>query len=65
MDALLIKAESKNDLKLISDLAQKLGNKVFLIREEQMEDFALGKLMDKIKTNQNVSRSSVMKKLKK
>ncbi|MDP2209493.1 MAG: hypothetical protein Q8K98_12100 [Bacteroidota bacterium] len=65
MDALLIKAESKNDLKLISDLDQKLGNKVFFIREEQMEDFALGKLMDKIKTNQNVSRSSIMKKLKK
>ncbi|MDI6804162.1 MAG: hypothetical protein QME58_09990 [Bacteroidota bacterium] len=43
-------------LKLISDLAKKLGNKVFLIRE---------KLMEKIKTNQNVSRRAIMKKLKK
>jgi hypothetical protein len=35
------------------------------INDEQCEDFVLGSVMDKVKTNETVSRQEIMKKLKK
>ena len=65
MSALLIKSDSKSDLKMLATLSKKLGGSVLTIAEEQYEDFALGMLMNKVKTNTNVSREEVMKKLRK
>ncbi len=64
MSAILIKTDSKSDLKILSNLAKKLGSNVLTIAEEQFEDLALGLLMDKTKTNENVSRNSVLKKFR-
>lgn len=64
MGAILIKADSKSN-KILSSLAKKLGADVLTIRDEQFEDLALGSLMDAVKTNENVSRDEIMKKLKK
>ena len=63
MGAIIIKADTKSN-KILFDLAKKLGADVLSLRDEQFEDFALGTLMDSIKTGENVSREEIMKKLK-
>jgi len=65
MNAILIKTKSAANLKLLRDLAKKLGGNVVSVRDEQFEDFSLGTLMSSVKTNQTVSRESIMKKLSK
>ncbi|MEZ4822622.1 MAG: hypothetical protein R2942_09445 [Ignavibacteria bacterium] len=37
-------------------MAKKLVGDVYTLKEEQFEDFALGMLMDKVKTNELVSK---------
>ena len=64
MRAIIIKSDSKSNLKILSNLAKKLGSNVLSIADEQFEDFAIGMIMDKKKSNENVSRESVIKKLK-
>jgi hypothetical protein len=63
MSAIVIQADTKSN-KLLADLAKKLGGRVLSLNDDQYEDFALGSLMDKVKTNELVSREMVMKKLK-
>ncbi|MDQ3021805.1 MAG: hypothetical protein M3R36_14725 [Bacteroidota bacterium] len=62
MDAVLIKADSENN-KILYKLAKQLGGKAFRVNEEQFEDFKLGFMMDKLKTNELVEKSEIMKKL--
>jgi hypothetical protein len=64
MSAIVIQADTKSN-KILSDLAKKLGGKVLSLKDDQYEDFALGSLMDKVKTNETVSREIIMKKLRK
>jgi len=64
MSAIVIQADTKSN-KILSDLAKKLGGKVLSLKDDQFEDFALGSLMDKVKTNETVSREIIMKKLRK
>ncbi len=64
MSAIIIKADLKSN-KLLSDLAKRLGGDVITLKDKELEDFALGILMNKVKTNENVSRDEVMKKLRK
>lgn len=64
MSALVIKLDTHSS-KILADLAKVLGGNVLSIKDAEYEDFALGRLMDKVKTNQTVSRELVMKKLKK
>lgn len=63
MSAILIKANSKTN-KEIYKLAKKLGGDVYSLKEEQFEDIALGMLMDKVKTNQLVSKEEILKKIR-
>ncbi len=62
MGAVVIKIDSKNN-RLISSLVKELGGKVISIDDDQYEDLVMGKLMEKEKTNELVSRESIMKKL--
>ena len=63
MSTIIIKAD-KQSSKLLSDLAKKLGGNVVDIKDEQFEDFLLGRLMDSVKTGKTVSRNTIFKKLK-
>ncbi len=63
MSAIIIKADSQSN-KLLKELAEKLGASVISLDEEQYEDFVLGSKMDTEKTNELVSRESIMKMLK-
>lgn len=62
MGAVVIKIDKKNN-RLISKLAKELGGDVLSINDEQYEDLALGRLMDEVKTGENVSRDKVFEKL--
>lgn len=63
MGAIIIKADKKSN-KILSDLAKKLGGNVLNLADDQYEDFALGSLMDSVKTGKTVSHESIMAKLK-
>ena len=62
MGAIVIKNDSKS-LKLISELAKRLGSKVANLNDEQFEDFTFGEMMKEAKTGDLVSRESIMQKL--
>lgn len=63
MGAIIIKADKKSN-KILSDLAKRLGGNVMTLADDQYEDFALGSLMDAVKTGKTVSRDSIMQQLK-
>lgn len=63
MNTIVIQSKSKNNLKLLSELAKKIGERVTVLSEKQIEDIALGSYMKKIRTGKNVSSDLVMKKL--
>jgi len=63
MGAIVIKNDSKS-LKLISELAMRLGSRVSKLNDEQLEDFTFGEMMKEAKTGETVSREAVMQKLK-
>jgi len=62
MGAIVIKNDSKS-LKLIAELAKRLGSKVANLNDEQFEDFTFGEMMKEAKTGELVSRESIMQKL--
>ena len=64
MSAILSKTDRKSK-KILSDLARHMGGNVIALTDTQFEDLALGMLMNKVKTNQLVSRYVIMNKLKK
>ena len=63
MSTIIIKTD-KQSSKILSELAKRLGGNVIDLKDDQFEDFMLGNLMDKIKTDKTVSRESVLKKLR-
>ena len=63
MGAIIIKADKKSN-KILTELAKKLGGNVMSLADDQYEDFALGSLMDSVKTGKTVDRESIMMKLK-
>jgi hypothetical protein len=63
MGAIIIKADKRSN-KILSELAKKLGGNVINLADEQYEDFALGTVMDSIKTGETVDRESIILKLK-
>lgn len=63
MSVILIKAD-KQSSKILAELAKKLGGDVIDMKEEQFEDFMLGKLMDKVKTGKIVAKDLIFKKLR-
>jgi len=64
MGAIIIKGDTENN-KILAKLAEKLGNKVISIKDEEFEDFTLGKMMDESKTDETATREEIMRKLRK
>jgi len=63
MSAIIIDADNQRN-NALKDLAKTPGASVICLDEEQYEDFVLGAKMDSEKTNELVSRESIMKMLK-
>ena len=64
MSIIMIEADAQSS-KILSSLAKRLGGRVVGLTRQQYEDFLLGELMEKSKTKRSVTRSAVMKELKK
>ncbi len=63
MGVIIIQADKKSN-KILADLAKKLGGNVISLADDQFEDFALGAMMNSVKTGKTVSRETIMLKLK-
>jgi hypothetical protein len=64
METLLLQSESKKDIKLFIDLAQKIGLKTKLITNDNLEDIGLANAMDKGRTGVFIDTNSYLEKLK-
>lgn len=64
MENLLLQGNSKEEIKLISALAKKLGMKSKIINNEFMEDIALANAMKQGRTNEYVDTQEYLAKLK-
>ena len=63
MSALVIKSDSDSNIRILKELAEKLGASVIHVDDDQVEDFFLGRLMDSSKTGTLVDRSIIFSKL--
>ncbi len=62
MDAIVIEAKNKKDVKFWLDLAKKVGTRAKSVDMEQVEDAYLAFLIEKGIKTEDVNRKSVMKK---
>ncbi len=64
MQSILIQTNSKSTQKLLIQLAQKLGNKVSILKPSMVEDLAFGTMIQDVKTGKTVSKKSIVSLLK-
>jgi hypothetical protein len=65
MESILIEPKTKDGIKLLNKLADKLGYKSRIISDEEKEDFGLAFAIKKFHKRDYVSEESVMKALNK
>ncbi len=65
MEAVVLHSSSKTDIKLLVELAKKIGITVKYLSEEDKEDIGLSNAIKKGRTGQLVETSSFLKKLRK
>jgi hypothetical protein len=65
MQTVLLHSNSKTDLKLLTDLAKKIGITVKYLTEEEKEDIGLLNAIKKGRTKKYVDTEDFLKKLRK
>jgi hypothetical protein len=65
MQTAIINSNSKSDMKLLLDLAKKIGLEVRLLKEEELEEKSLANAIKIGKTGDVVNTDSFIKKLRK
>lgn len=63
MAAIIIKSNSAKNLRLLTDLAQRLGDQAAPINAEALEDLMLGELISREKTGIKADKQKVLKML--
>jgi|APIni6443716594_1056825.scaffolds.fasta_scaffold548327_2 hypothetical protein len=63
MDAIVIEAKNKKDVKFWLDLAKKIGTRAKSVDMEDIEDTYMALLIDKGMKTENVGREEIMKAL--
>lgn len=63
MKALVITPKSQSEFKFLSDLLKKLDITSTTMKEEEIEDFGLAKMLKSVDKTKKVSRDSIMNKL--
>jgi len=63
METLLVKIDSKTEANFISELLKKLGLKSKLLKEEELEDLGLIKMMKEVDRTKKVDRTTIIDKL--
>ena len=64
MDAILLKPKDSKELKLITDLVEKMNVPAKIISEDDLEDMGLSLLMKEADRSKTVPRETIMNKLK-
>lgn len=65
METLVLHGKSKSDLKLLANLAKKIGIKAKYLSEEEAEDMALGKAIEKGRTGEYIDTGAFLERLRK
>jgi len=65
MQTVILQAESKNSLKLLTDLAKKIGIKVRYLTEEEKEEMSMIAAINKGRTAEYVDTESFIDRLRK
>jgi len=65
MEAVILNSESKSDIKLLLDLAKKIGIRARVITESELEDIGLANAIRKGVTNEYIDNEAFLKKLRK
>ncbi len=63
MAALIIETTNSKNLKLIAELAKRLGSNVKTISIEDMEDLVFGEMIHKAKSGELISKEELFNKL--
>jgi hypothetical protein len=63
MDAILLKPKDSKELKLITDLLEKMKVSAKVLSEEELEDAGLAIMMKEVDRKDTVSRETIFKKL--
>ena len=64
MDTLIVSPKTAEDLKILTELLNRLGISVLRLNEEEKEDLGLAILMQEANREEKVTRDEVMKKLR-
>jgi hypothetical protein len=64
MQQIIFQSQSKSDLKLLTDLAKKIGIETFFIKEDDFEDMVLLKAISSKRTKEYVNTEKFLSKLK-
>lgn len=65
METAILKSKSKTDLKLLLDIAKKMGVNAKLLNKSDIEDIGLANAIRQGRTGQFVDSKSFLKKLRK
>ncbi len=63
MEVAIVQSEDKANLKLLAELARKMGIQFKVLTEDQKEDMGMGLLMKEADRSQKVSEEEIMRKL--
>lgn len=63
MEVAIVQSEDKANLKLLAEVARKMGIHFKVLTEEQKEDIGMGLLMKEADRSQKVSEEEIMRKL--
>lgn len=63
MATILLESKSASTIKLLMELAKKLGVKMTIIDNSDIEDMKLGQFMDDVRTNEFIDEVSIIKNL--
>ncbi len=64
METLLLQSHNKKDIKILADLAKKIGLSAKFISDEALEDIALATAMKQGRTGEYVNTDAFLKKLR-
>jgi hypothetical protein len=65
MESIIIKPGNKKDLKILKQLAERLGLPFSIITEDEQEEIGLARAIDEGRKTKNVSKATIIKRLKK
>jgi hypothetical protein len=64
MDTLIIKTKKSGNAEFILELVKRLGEEGKILSKEEQEDILLGQIMEAEITGEDVSKASILKKLR-